>query len=142
MKTVNGKQVRKSLSERIRVYLCGDLSAPEDFEFVKTDGLEIGISHYDSFVAEKAHLHKWNHEYNFVKSGSVKVYNFDEEKEYEFHKDDMYVVEPNMRYVTKAQPGTEVIFVKSPGGDDKELLPVTGEIANWSKNWDSEIIKK
>lgn len=138
MRIVDGNKVRDALSKQIRVYLCGNLSGPELFEFAKTDGLEIGLSHYEAFTAEKAHLHKWNHEYNYVKAGSVKVYNIDEGIEYEFQKDDMYVVEPNMRYVTKAQPGTEVLFVKSPGGNDKVLLPITDDIVAWSEDWESD----
>ena len=137
MKTVNGQQVREALSKQIRIYLCGNLSDREDFEFAKTDGLEIGISHYDVYTAEKAHLHQWNHEYNIVRSGAVKVYVFEEHREYEFHQDDMYVIEPNMRYITKALPDTEVIFVKSPGGNDKELLPVTDSIVKWGETWNS-----
>ena len=139
MKTVNGQQVRETLFKQIRIYLCGDLSEPEDFEFVKNDGLEIGISHYDEYTAEKAHLHKWNHEYNIIRSGAVKVYVFNEHKEYEFHQDDMYVIEPEIEYVTKALKGTEVLFVKCPGGNDKELLPVTYAILSWGKDWNEKM---
>lgn len=139
MRTVNGLQVRETLFKQIRVYLCGDLSEPENFEFVKTDGLEIGVSHYDEYMVEKAHLHKWNHEYNIIRSGAVKVYIFSEHKEYEFRQDDMYVIEPGMEYVTKALKGTEVLFVKSPGGNDKELLPVTDAILSWGKEWNAKI---
>lgn len=32
MKTVNGQQVRDTLSKQIRVYLCGDLAEPEAFD--------------------------------------------------------------------------------------------------------------
>lgn len=137
MKVVNGNKVRESLQDRIRVYLCGNLLSPEPFEFVKTEGLEIGISHYTNFTAEKAHLHKWNREYNYVKCGYVKVYIFTEGKEYTFGQDDMYVIEPGMKYITKAHPGTEVIFVKDPGGNDKELLPVTEAINKWCDNWEA-----
>lgn len=140
MKVVNGCNVRDAFQKQIRVYLCGKLSKQESFEHINTDGLEIGVSHYSEYTAEKAHLHKWNYEYNLVKSGSVKVYSFDEEKEYEFHQDDMYEIKPNMRYITKALSGTEVIFIKTPGGNDKELLPVTDAIINWGKDWNSKII--
>jgi mannose-6-phosphate isomerase-like protein (cupin superfamily) len=139
MKTIKGENIRSALTKQIRIYLCGNLSKPEDVEFVPTDGLEIGISHYDTFTAEKAHLHQWNHEYNFVKSGTAKVYLLDEQKEYELHQDDMYVIEPNMPYIIKAQPGTEIIFVKSPGGNDKQLLPHSDAIQHWSEDWEAEM---
>lgn len=139
MKIICGQDMRRSLFKQIRVYLCGNLSNPEDFDFIKTDGLEIGISHYKNFTAEKVHMHKWNNEYNFVVSGSVKVYNLNEQKEYEFMKDDMYVIEPYTVYVTKAKPNTEVIFIKSPGGNDKQLMPLTDTIKSWSLNWDAKM---
>ena len=142
MKTITGKDIRSALARQLRIYLCGNLSKPEEINSILTDGLEIGISHYDTFTMEKAHLHKWNHEYNFIKSGSVKVYVFDEHKEYEFHQDDMYVIEPGMAYVTKAQPDTEVIFVKSPGGNDKQLIPHTDVINQWGKEWRSSMNQK
>lgn len=141
MKIIDGNKMREALTKQIRVYLCGKLSDPEDFEFVESDGLEIGISHYDRFTVEKAHFHKWNHEYNFIMKGTVKVYLLDEDKEYELHKDDMYVIEPGMAYITKAQAGTEVIFVKSPGGNDKELISITNAIRIWGKNWESKMLE-
>ena len=88
-------------------------------------------------TVEKAHFHKWNHEYNIIRKGAVKIYVFNEHKEYEFHQDDMYVIEPGMKYITKAIAGTEVLFVKSPGGNDKELLPTTDAILSWGKDWNS-----
>ena len=139
MKAVDGILVRQALSEKNRVYLCGNLSYADSFNPVINDGLEIGISHYDSFTAEKAHFHKWNTEYNIVKKGTVKVYVFEEKKEYVLNEDDMYVIEPGMTYITKAQPGTEVMFVKSPGGNDKELISLTDEIISWGKDWDARM---
>lgn len=139
MKVVDGILVRQALSEKNRVYLCGNLSYADSFNPVINDGLEIGISHYDSFTAEKAHFHKWNTEYNIVKKGTVKVYVFEERKEYVLNEDDMYVIEPGKAYITKAQPGTEVLFVKSPGGNDKELISPTDEIICWSRDWESKM---
>ena len=103
------------------------------------DGLEIGISRYDSFTAEKDHYHKWNTEYNYVIKGSVKVVVFNEKKEYELKENDMYVITCGMSYVTKAQPGTEVLFVKSPGGNDKKTLKENKSIGTWSKDWDAKM---
>lgn len=140
MRTITGKDIRDALAKQKRVYLCGRLSKPEAINHILTEGLEIGVSHYETFTAEKAHVHLWNNEYNFVRSGSVKVYVFDEQKEYEFHQDDMYVIEPGMGYITKALPDTEVVFVKSPGGNDKQLLSQTDAIRRWGENWDEKMI--
>lgn len=51
----------------------------------------------------------------------------------------MYVVEPNMQYITKAQPGTEVLFVKSPGGNDKKLINHTNSVMSWCEDWDAKM---
>ena len=139
MKKIDGSQIRNALAKQLRIYLCGDLSEKEELDYIKTDGLEIGVSQYKEYTLEKAHFHRWNNEYNFVLDGGVKVYVFDEQKEYEFKKDDMYMVEPNMRYITKALPGTKIIFVKSPGGNDKEVIPASDQIMEWGKNWESKI---
>ncbi len=140
MKTITGKDIRDALAKQKRVYLCGKLSKPEAINHILTEGLEIGVSHYETFTAEKAHVHLWNYEYNFIRRGSVKVYVFDEQKEYEFHQDDMYVIEPGMSYITKALPDTEVLFVKAPGGNDKQLLSLTDAIRHWGENWNEKMI--
>ena len=136
---IPGTEIRNSLSKSVRVYLSGNLSERQTLQPVINDGLEIGISHYDSFTAEKAHFHKWNTEYNIVKKGTVKVYVFEDKKEYVLNEDDMYVIEPGKAYITKAQPGTEVMFVKSPGGNDKELISITDKIISWGKDWDARM---
>lgn len=137
MKVVSGNKIRESLSEKTRVYLSGYLSGKQSLESVNIDGLEIGVSHYNSFTAEKAHYHKWNTEYNIIRKGSVKIYVFEEHKEYQLNEDDMYVIEPGKAYITKAQPETEVLFVKSPGGNDKTTPKVIGDIQSWSKDWNA-----
>ena len=135
MKIVQGEEVRAALKKYYRTYLCGKHLIPESFDAVETDGMEIGITHYVKYTLEKPHYHKWNNEYNIILSGKVKVLLIDENKEFEFHEDDMYVIESNMKYITKAQKGTRVIFVKSPGGNDKCVTEMTEDLKEWGKKW-------
>lgn len=135
MKIIHGEEIRAALKNHYRVYLCGKHLIPESFEILETDGLEIGITHYDKYTLEKPHYHKWNKEYNIILSGKVKVLLIDENKEYEFCKDDIFAIEANMNYIAKAQEGTKVLFVKSPGGNDKCVIEMNENLEIWGKTW-------
>ena len=138
MKLLTGKDIQKALSKNKRVYLCGDLKQETDTKYIKTDSYEIGISCYDEYTVEKAHLHRFNTEYNYVIEGKVKVFVFRENKEYVLDAGSMFVIEPDMPYKTKAVKGTKVIFSKVPGGNDKKLTPeFEKEMENWVKSWES-----
>lgn len=135
MKIVQGEEIRAALKRHYRTYLCGKNLIPESFDAVETEGLEIGITHYAKYTLEKPHYHKWNKEYNIILAGKVKVFLIDEQKEFEFCNDDMYVIEPNMNYITKAQKGTKVLFVKSPGGNDKCVTEMNEVLKAWGEKW-------
>ena len=137
MKCILGKDVSNALIGDKRVYLCGNLQNPSKLKHYETTGYEVGISRYSSFTCESAHYHATNTEYNYVLCGAVKVYIFDEEKEYLLSPGDMFIIEPNMTYITKAIAGTDVLFSKVPGGNDKVLSPESEKkIADWMKQWD------
>ena len=129
-----------NISEKAgRVYLAGELErAQKNFKEVVTDGYEIGISKYSEFTCEKAHVHTKNREYNYVITGSVKVYFFDTKEEHIFSAGDFYVIDKDEPYMGKAQPGTKVIFSKDPGGDDKVYRPDLEESIpeGWQDGWD------
>ena len=136
MKTIKGSDVSTCLESCKRVYLCGKLSGKNGIEHIENSGYEIGISSYDKFTCESAHKHTYNEEYNYVLSGSIKVFIFDENKEYTFTTGDMYLIEPNMPYITKAEAGTRVLFTKTPGGNDKVLCPeLEKAITTWTLSW-------
>ena len=137
MKFVTGADIQNALDKHKRVYLCGDLKLETDYRYIKTDSYEIGISQYDEFTVEKAHLHRFNTEYNYVMEGKIKVFIFRENKEYTINAGSMFVIEPDMPYITKAIKGTKVIFSKVPGGNDKELTPeFEKNMENWTKSWE------
>ncbi len=141
MKSVKGIQVNEVLQRKVRTYLCGHHLQDEGVDYLDSEQLEIGISRYTEFTAEKPHRHQWNHEYNLVVKGKVKVYVFGENKEYVFEENDLYMVEPGMDYVTKAMADSEVVFMKIPGGNDKELIEMTPEIEEWLRAWEHKIMK-
>ncbi len=139
MQIVQGSEVKAFLKTAKRVYLCGKLENPDLDTHCHTEGLEIGISSYPRYTAELPHLHRWNWEYNYVIRGEVKAFLFAEQKEYHLHEGDLFVITADMPYITKCLPGTEVLFVKNPGGNDKELLPVTKSIRDWQACWENRM---
>ena len=140
MDIIKHTDVEAALAAAKRVYLCGDLAAPNGLEHIPTDGFELGLSDYDTFTAEAAHLHTKNHEYNYILSGELKVYIPEEGREYILVPGDLYVIRPNMTYATKAVAGTRVLFAKTPGGNDKVLDPAADEhLARWRQSFDAEV---
>ena len=118
MKYITGDGFQNVLNKNKRVYLCGNLKQGTENKYIPTDAYEIGISQYDEFTVEKAHLHRFN-------------------KEYTFEAGSLFVIEPDMPYKTKAVKGTKVIFSKVPGGNDKELTPqLEKDMESWGKSWE------
>lgn len=133
----NGTDIIRALQENGRVYYCGKGLHGSDVQHIETDGLEIGVTLYDYYKADKPHVHTWNREYNIVLDGEVKVYIFAEKREYSLRSMDMFVIETDMAYICKAQPNSRVLFVKSPGGNDKQLVAITPAIQHWMDAWDN-----
>lgn len=139
MKFISGKSIDNALTKTQRVYLAGNLALPQEIDNIDSQ-LEIGLSRYQHYTEELPHYHASNNEYNYVIKGTMKLYVFKERKEYEFHGGDLYLATPGLGYVTKILKGTEIIFVKSPGGNDKHVLQITPGIKKWLENWDAEMI--
>ena len=138
MKIVRGSDIENVLSSQLRVYLCGDLEWDTGLEHVPTDGFEIGISDYKCFTFEKAHLHSFNREYNYVLEGQVKIFLLSEKREYLFEKGDLFVIDTYEPYVGKSTEGTRTIFAKVPGGNDKVLVPMDEALIAWGRTWEAE----
>ena len=137
MKTLKGEIIQHALTHSKRVYLCGQLAQSQEFEHINNDGLEIGVSYYQTFTSDAPHFHASNNEYNIVLQGELKAYLYHEHKEYIFREGDLFLIEPNMPYVVKAQAGTKVMFVKSPGGNDKKTVPIDAPTEHWMDAWDN-----
>ena len=138
MKTIKGSDVESVLASRLRVYLCGDLEWENGLEHIATDGFEIGISDYKEFTFEKAHVHTFNREYNYVLAGSVKIFLLAQRKEYLFEKGDLFMIDTDEPYVGKSMAGTRTIFAKVPGGNDKVLVPMDDALLKWGETWESQ----
>lgn len=137
MKYIKHQEINRELTIHGRTYLTGDLKFETDLNYIRSSGYETGISRYETFKYDQAHTHTWNQEYNFVIKGEIKVFIFEENKEYHFVEGDFFNIEPGMSYMSKCKESTEIFFSKSPGGNDKEIFDISNnpEWIEWSKGW-------
>ena len=137
IRVIRKSDLDSGLSKKYRLYLTGRLQLPQDELQCIDDDIEIGISNYAEFCADKPHMHPIATEHGFVLSGCVRVRmlsgSFDE---YEFHEGDFFVIRKGCAYATKNAAGTRVMFIKAPGGNDKTPIEVSDDIRKWLSAWD------
>lgn len=133
---IHGSEIHNALSKIYRVYLCGDkhMIQPE-LTYLPDDQLEIGISEYSAFTADKPHLHTRDVEYNYVICGCTKVLNLETMEETEYEAGSLFIVSPNTPYASKHLGNTRIFFVKCPKGNDKVLADYTQDVENWLSAW-------
>lgn len=135
MEYIMGSELNQALQSEYRVYLCGNLCKPQGMKWIPDGQLEIGTSLYQTFTADKPHFHTAATEYNYVISGKTKVLLIDEGKEFTFEEGSLFVIPPNTKYASKHLGGTRILFIKCPGGNDKNLVDMTEALADWLKAW-------
>ena len=138
LKFFDSEKIDDVLQKTSRVYLTGHLETPqkllEHFDDIKS---EMGISQYDDYTPELPHMHTLNTEFNFVINGPVKVLLVETGEEHTIQAGGMFIIEQNMPYCTKVKAGSRVVFFKTPGGNDKQLVPISKATARWMDSWDA-----
>lgn len=135
MELIHGEILNKSLNESYRVYLCGDLKQPQEMEWIHDTKNEVGMSFYKHFTADRPHFHTTATEYNYIISGNSKILLLKEEEEILLEAGSIFVIPPMTHYASKHQAGTKILFFKSPGGNDKQLIDVTESLQVWLQSW-------
>ncbi|WP_299090930.1 cupin domain-containing protein [uncultured Metabacillus sp.] len=128
---IRGEQIVKSLENTSRQYLVGRLSRPQELDYIEDDKLEIGITSYDEYISESPHYHTQAYEYQFIVKGMTEYIDVETGEVYTFKQGDFYVTPPGIKYAQRSQPGTEIFFVKTPPGNDKQVIETTDEIKEW-----------
>lgn len=137
IKYIHGETLTEALSKKYRLYLCGNLKLPQtELSCFSDDNLEFGISSYDKFTADIPHFHNANAEYNFILQGCTKVLLVDENIEHTFNSGSFFIIEPNVKYASKHQPNTKIVFVKYPPGNDKQTFKMTASLNSWLSKWE------
>lgn len=135
MDYIQGTYLQEKLSEKYRIYLCGSLEKPQAEKCILDKENEAGISFYQQFTVDLPHFHTTATEYNYIVSGSSKILLLDEHKEITLEAGSFFVFPPMTKYVAKHQAGTKILFFKSPGGNDKQLIDMTKELNVWCQSW-------
>ena len=135
MDVIYGKDIQKALESKYRVYLCGDLKQPQDLHWIHDEKNELGMSHYKQFTADQPHYHTTATEYNYIISGESKVLLIDEEKEFLLAAGSLFVLPPMTKYASKHSENTKILFFKSPGGNDKQIIDIDDTLKTWLSKW-------
>ena len=136
MEVIRKNDLDLALGQEYRQYLAGHLSRPQPLLKHIEDDIEVGMSLYTEFTADKPHFHPECTEHGYVLSGAVRVKILDTAEEEEFREGDFFLIRPNVRYASKNAPGTRVLFIKAPGKNDKmEIVPDEMTKA-WLSAWD------
>lgn len=138
MEIIKSYETEVALKKEYRQYLAGHLKKPQPYLKHIDDDIEVGISFYEDFKADKPHVHPQCTEHGYVLQGAVKVLLLDgSNKEYELTCGDFFVLRPGIPYATKNNAGTKVLFIKSPGINDKQLVDVNDDLNKWLSAWNA-----
>lgn len=128
---IENREIAKAMEGVTRQYLVGNLKLPQKLQHIKSEELEIGISSYPNYTEEPPHKHSMATEYQYVLSGWTKYVDTENMVEYEFKKGDFYAIETNTSYAQKCKAGTNILFIKVPSINDKEVVGITERIQAW-----------
>ena len=119
---LKNEEIIESLQGVTRQYLAGNLQKPQFLPFFKTELLEIGITSYEDFSSEPSHRHTTADEYQYMLSGRTQYMDVDTGDVHEYIKGDFYKISAGTSYAQRSKPGTEILFIKVPSINDKELV--------------------
>jgi 8-oxo-dGTP diphosphatase len=129
---ISGQEIDEALRNATRQYLVGDLQKPQALQHVPSSLIEIGITRYENEgKLESPHRHKQAFEFQYMTAGLTAYLDLTTAEEHVFRKGDFYVIEPGAVYAQKSTPGTEILFIKVPPGNDKVPVDITPEVEAW-----------
>ena len=129
---ISGQEIDQALRNVTRQYLVGDLQKPQVLQHVPSSLIEIGITRYENEgQPEPPHRHQQAFEFQYMTSGLTAYLDLNTAEEHVFRKGDFYVLEPGVVYAQKSVPGTEILFIKVPTGNDKVPVDTTPEVEAW-----------
>lgn len=134
---IKSKEIDKAFESETRQYITGKLSLPQVLSYIEDENVEIGISRYKEYQVEKPHYHTEVSEYHIILEGETKYVNVTENEEYIFKKGDFYIIRPNTIYIQKSLAGTQLMFIKVPGKNDKVSCDLNDKMELWFKEWNN-----
>lgn len=128
---IDNETIIKSLENTTRQYFAGNLSKPQEIEFIRDERLEIGISSYSNYKYEPTHVHSVATEYQYMISGWTEYMDVETGEVSEFRKGDFYAILPGTVYAQRVKAGTNILFIKTPSINDKQLVDISEEQEKW-----------
>jgi len=134
--SIRGSKISDALKAEMRQYLCGDLKKAQKLPFFRTSSLEVGMTYYEEKRCDEPHYHTTTEDVIYVLRGTLHTMDITTGGTDTFSEGDFVIVPVMTPYITKAEAGTVVIFVKDPVGNDKKLIDVSGnpEVVDWMNN--------
>ncbi|QTC40423.1 cupin domain-containing protein [Bacillus sp. V3] len=131
IKKISSSAISKALETAFRQYLVGDLKQPQELGHIYDEDIEVGISFYKEFTADKPHFHTDVTEYQYMIQGSTRVKNLETDEVIKLEEGDFYVIKAGTPYAQKSMPNTKILFFKYPGMNDKRLVDVDEKTKEW-----------
>ena len=129
---ISGQEIDQALRNVTRQYLVADLRKPQALQHVPSSLIEIGMTRYENEgKPEPPHRHKQAFEFQYMMAGLTAYLDLTTAEEHVFRNGDFYVIEPGAVYAQKSAPGTEILFIKVPPGNDKVPVDITPEVEAW-----------
>lgn len=128
---IENKEIQKSLENTTRQYFAGNLSKPQEIQFIRDERLEIGISSYPKHISEPTHVHSIATEYQYMISGWTEYMDVETGEIYEFRKGDFYAILPETAYAQRVKAGTNILFIKTPSINDKQIVEISEDQEKW-----------
>lgn len=128
---INNMDIKEALKNTTRQYFVGNLSKPQKLLFIKDERLEIGISSYEKYQFEPAHIHSDATEFQYMISGWTEYMDIDTDEVYTFRQGDFYAIEKKTAYSQKIKAGTKILFIKVPSINDKKLVDLREDQLDW-----------
>lgn len=128
---IENEEITEVLETTTRQYFVGNLSRPQQIQFVRDERLEIGISSYPEAFSEQPHKHDIATEYQYVISGWTEYMDTETSEVHTFRKGDFFAILPHTAYAQKGKAGTKILFIKTPSINDKKEVGISDEQQQW-----------
>ncbi|KAB7665278.1 cupin [Bacillus sp. B1-b2] len=133
IKKISKETLDNVLKNNERQYLVGNLKSPQMLPHIHDNNVEVGISHYKDFTADKPHIHKEVTEYQMILQGRSEIKNLLTEEVIKLHEGDFYIVNKETPYAQKSAANTKIIFFKYPSLNDKQVIEIDAATEFWLK---------
>lgn len=131
IEVISCESIQGSLASSNRQYLVGNLSIPQELDYLRDDNVEVGITEYKEDTIEKPHYHTTTTEYVYVVEGETKYIDVNSKEETIVKKGDFFLIRTGITYAQKSKAGLKLLFFKCPSGNDKVSVKYGESLEEW-----------